>query len=75
MAPGGDVYQAGHLPRVPATLREAGEARGHAVQVINYLRCTMDISAHKPTVVYQGRPVQGLTARAGTVLLVYAPPA
>jgi ribosomal protein S6--L-glutamate ligase len=34
-------------------LVEAGVARGHEVQVANYLRCYMDISAKKPTVVYQ----------------------
>ncbi len=34
-------------------LAEAAEERGHEVQVVNYLRCYMDISAQKPTVVYQ----------------------
>jgi ribosomal protein S6--L-glutamate ligase len=33
-------------------LREAAEARGHDVRVVNYLRCYMDISAQRPTVVY-----------------------
>jgi ribosomal protein S6--L-glutamate ligase len=34
-------------------LREAAEERGHQVRVANYLRCYMDISARRPTVVYQ----------------------
>ena len=35
-------------------LKEAAEARGHETHVINYLRCYMDITAHKPKVYYQG---------------------
>ncbi|MFN7247523.1 MAG: 30S ribosomal protein S6--L-glutamate ligase, partial [Microcystis sp.] len=31
-------------------LKEAGEAQGHEVRVINYLRCYMNITSHKPTV-------------------------
>jgi ribosomal protein S6--L-glutamate ligase len=34
-------------------LVEAGEARGHDVRVVNYLRCYMDISNPRPMVVYQ----------------------
>jgi ribosomal protein S6--L-glutamate ligase len=33
-------------------LVEAGEARGHDVRVVNYLRCYMDISNERPAVVY-----------------------
>jgi ribosomal protein S6--L-glutamate ligase len=36
-------------------LREAAEARGHEVQVVDYLRCYMNITAHKPSVIYAGR--------------------
>ncbi len=43
-------------------LKEAGEARGHEVQVINYLRCYMNITAHNPTVVYQGEILDNLDA-------------
>ncbi|MBE9127316.1 MULTISPECIES: 30S ribosomal protein S6--L-glutamate ligase [unclassified Coleofasciculus] len=43
-------------------LKEAGEARGHEMQVINYLRCYMNITAHKPKVVYQGQILQDLDA-------------
>jgi ribosomal protein S6--L-glutamate ligase len=38
-------------------LREAGEARGHEVEVIDYLRCTMDITVHQPAILYRGRPL------------------
>ena len=43
-------------------LREAGEKRGHKMQVIDYLRCYMNISAHNPQVIYRGRPIQGVDA-------------
>jgi ribosomal protein S6--L-glutamate ligase len=35
-------------------LRAAGLARGHEVQVIDYLRCYMNISAVRPTILYRG---------------------
>lgn len=35
-------------------LKEAAEARGHKVQVIDYLRCYMNITPHRPTVHYRG---------------------
>lgn len=36
-------------------LREAGEDRGHEVHVVDYLRCYMNITSHRPSVMYQGR--------------------
>jgi ribosomal protein S6--L-glutamate ligase len=36
-------------------LKEAAEQRGHEVAVIDYLRCYMNITAHKPKVMYGGR--------------------
>lgn len=36
-------------------LREAAEARGHEVQVVDYLRCYMNITAHRPSVILRGR--------------------
>ena len=39
-------------------LKEAAEKRGHDVQVIDYLRCWMNISAHKPRVIYQGEALK-----------------
>jgi ribosomal protein S6--L-glutamate ligase len=43
-------------------LKEAGEARGHNIRVINYLRCYMNITCHKPTVMYQGNPLENFDA-------------
>jgi ribosomal protein S6--L-glutamate ligase len=36
-------------------LREAAEARGHEVQIVDYLRCYMNITAHRPSVILRGR--------------------
>ncbi len=30
-------------------LREAGEKRGHEMLVVNYLRCYMNITSHRPS--------------------------
>ncbi|MGH7163703.1 MAG: 30S ribosomal protein S6--L-glutamate ligase [Planctomycetota bacterium] len=43
-------------------LKEAGEARGHQMQVIDYLRCYMNITSHRPAVMYQGRALEGFDA-------------
>lgn len=43
-------------------LLEAGEAKGHEIHVINYLRCYMNITAHKPKVIYQGDSLEGYDA-------------
>ncbi|MGB0564118.1 MAG: 30S ribosomal protein S6--L-glutamate ligase [Spirulinaceae cyanobacterium] len=43
-------------------LREAGEEQGHEVRVINYLRCYMNITSHKPTIVYNGKPLEDFDA-------------
>jgi ribosomal protein S6--L-glutamate ligase len=43
-------------------LVEAGRDRGHDMQVINYLRCYMDITSHKPQVMFRGEPVSGFDA-------------
>ncbi|GAB4141903.1 MAG: 30S ribosomal protein S6--L-glutamate ligase [Planctomycetaceae bacterium] len=39
-------------------LKEAGQARGHDIRVVDYLRCYMDITAHRPQVLYQGEPLR-----------------
>jgi ribosomal protein S6--L-glutamate ligase len=39
-------------------LKEAGEAKGHEMRIINYLRCYMDITSHQPKVVYQGQALE-----------------
>ncbi|NEP81236.1 MAG: 30S ribosomal protein S6--L-glutamate ligase, partial [Okeania sp. SIO3B3] len=43
-------------------LLEAGEKQGHEVQVIDYLRCYMNITSMKPQVIYKGEPLEGLDA-------------
>ena len=43
-------------------LVEAGRERDHEMQVINYLRCYMDITSHKPKVLFKGEPVEGFDA-------------
>jgi len=43
-------------------LKEAGEKRGHDMQVIDYLRCYMNITAHNPQVIYRGQPIKDVDA-------------
>lgn len=43
-------------------LRDAGEKRGHEMHVIDYLRCYMNITSHKPRVIYQGQPLEEVDA-------------
>jgi ribosomal protein S6--L-glutamate ligase len=45
-----------------ARLKEAGEKRGHTVRVIDYLRCYMNITSHRPQVIFQGRELEGFDA-------------
>lgn len=39
-------------------LREAAERRGHEVEVVDYLRCYMNITAHKPAVIFKGKKLR-----------------
>lgn len=55
------------LSRKPALystrrLREAGEQRGHEMHVVDYLRCYLDITAHKPKVLFKGEALEGFDA-------------
>jgi len=43
-------------------LVEAGRARGHEVEVVDHLRCYMNIASHKPAVHYKGRALTGFDA-------------
>ena len=43
-------------------LVEAGEERGHSVQVINHKRCYMNITSHNPSVHLKGEKIEGLDA-------------
>lgn len=38
-------------------LKEAGEEKGHEVDIIDTMHCYMDITSAKPTVRYQGKPL------------------
>jgi len=43
-------------------LREAVEARGHEPMVVDHLKCTMNITSHKPSVHYKGAKLEGIEA-------------
>lgn len=43
-------------------LVEAGNQRGHEVQVINHKRCYMNITSHRPEIHYKGKAIEGLQA-------------
>ncbi|MBT8130313.1 MAG: 30S ribosomal protein S6--L-glutamate ligase [Gammaproteobacteria bacterium] len=43
-------------------LVEAAEQRGHEVQVIDVLRCYMNITAHRPSIHYRGAVLNGFDA-------------
>lgn len=43
-------------------LKEAGEKQGHEMRVIDYLRCYMNITSHRPSVMYQGKPLDNIDA-------------
>ncbi len=43
-------------------LKDAGEKLGHEMQVIDHLRCYMNITSHKPKVLYQGQNLEDIDA-------------
>lgn len=43
-------------------LLEAAEARGHSLDIINTLHCTMNITSRRPTVLYDGQTLRGYDA-------------
>ncbi|NNE43957.1 MAG: 30S ribosomal protein S6--L-glutamate ligase [Gemmatimonadetes bacterium] len=43
-------------------LKEAAVARGHEVQIVDYLRCYMNITSHRPQIIYQGQSLVGVDA-------------
>ena len=43
-------------------LIEAARSRGHEIDTINHLRCTIDIASHRPKVHYSGRVLEGYEA-------------
>ena len=55
-------------------LQEAGKARGHEVEVIDTLKCYMDITSTKPMVHYQDRVLDDFDAiipRIGASITFY----
>ena len=43
-------------------LREAGQEQGHDMRIIDYLRCYMNITSKKPTIVYRGKQLENFDA-------------
>ncbi|MGJ8537163.1 MAG: 30S ribosomal protein S6--L-glutamate ligase [Parasphingopyxis sp.] len=43
-------------------LVEAAEERGHTMQILNTLRCTMNITSHRPSILYNGETLTGFDA-------------
>ncbi|HIJ54619.1 MAG TPA: 30S ribosomal protein S6--L-glutamate ligase [Deltaproteobacteria bacterium] len=43
-------------------LLEAGNKRGHETQIINPLKCYMNITSHKPSIHYKGEKLEGYDA-------------
>ncbi|MXP43407.1 30S ribosomal protein S6--L-glutamate ligase [Allopontixanthobacter sediminis] len=43
-------------------LVEAAELRGHSMDILNTLRCTVNIASHRPTVAYNGETLSGYDA-------------
>jgi ribosomal protein S6--L-glutamate ligase len=43
-------------------LREAAIERGHEVRIVDYLRCVIDITSHRPAILYGGNKLEGLDA-------------
>jgi ribosomal protein S6--L-glutamate ligase len=43
-------------------LREAAEERGHEVRIVDYLRCVIDITSHRPAIHYGGEKLAGIDA-------------
>ena len=63
-------------PKLYSTRRlvEAAKQRGHEVEVVNFLRCFMNITSHDPSVHYKGRELDGFDAiipRIGTSVTFY----
>ena len=43
-------------------LIEAAEERGHTLDIVNTLQCYMNITSHRPAVIFQGEPLKGYDA-------------
>ena len=55
-------------------LKEAGEAHGHVVDIIDTMHCYMDITSSRPSVRYKGKPLpkyDALIPRIGASVTFY----
>lgn len=54
-------------------LKEAAEKRGHDVTVVDYSRCYMNITSHRPRVLYAGHPLtfDAIIPRIGASMTFY----
>ncbi|MGD2052212.1 MAG: 30S ribosomal protein S6--L-glutamate ligase, partial [Acidimicrobiia bacterium] len=54
-------------------LRESAESRGHDVQVVDYLRCYMNITSTRPSVLYRGEQLSfdAIIPRIGATYTFY----
>ena len=55
-------------------LVEAAEQRGHTLDILNTLRCTVNIASHRPTLTYNGETLKGYDAvipRIGASITFY----
>ena len=43
-------------------LKEAAEERGHELDIIDHLRCYINITSHRPAIFYQGNKLEGYDA-------------
>ena len=43
-------------------LKEAGEKRGHQMRIVPYLRCYMNITSNRPTIIFNGIPLENFEA-------------
>lgn len=43
-------------------LKEAAEKRGHQIRVIPYLRCYMNITSSRPSIMFNGNPIENFDA-------------
>ncbi len=43
-------------------LVEAAQQRGHEIDILDTLRCTMNIASHRPTILYEGNTLSGYEA-------------
>ena len=53
-------------------LKQAAEDRGHQFDIVNTLRCYMNIARDEPEIHYRGRTIEGIDALAELLYLLGA---